>query len=175
MFWGAGVTLRFLLILWVPVALGISDNKTPTLLNALVAIGILPGAWLAARLITLRTVAGCMPVGILIGVAVSIFALQTTACGAWLLLLIIGISGGFFVVPLNALLQGVGRDEVGAGNAIAVQNLGENTAMLMMLGLYSLAIKLGVPPVATGISFGMLFTLTVGSLWLWRRRQSAHL
>ncbi|MDK6836908.1 MFS transporter, partial [Klebsiella pneumoniae] len=34
LFWGAGVTLRFLLVLWVPVALGITDNATPTYLNA---------------------------------------------------------------------------------------------------------------------------------------------
>ncbi|STE83936.1 major facilitator superfamily protein [Escherichia coli] len=31
LFWGAGVTLRFLLVLWVPVALGITDNATPHL------------------------------------------------------------------------------------------------------------------------------------------------
>ncbi|OCK05648.1 hypothetical protein BCD89_24000 [Escherichia coli] len=35
LFWGAGVTLRFLLVLWVPVALGITDNATPTYLNAM--------------------------------------------------------------------------------------------------------------------------------------------
>jgi Major Facilitator Superfamily. len=61
LFWGAGVTLRFLLVLWVPVALGISDNKTPTTLNAMVAIGIVIGAAAAARLVTLQTVRRCMP------------------------------------------------------------------------------------------------------------------
>lgn len=50
LFWGAGVTLRFLLVLWVPVALGISDNATPTMLNAMVAIGIVVGAGAAAAL-----------------------------------------------------------------------------------------------------------------------------
>ncbi len=58
--------------------------------------------------------------------------------------------GGFFVVPLNALLQERGKKSVGAGNAIAVQNLGENSAMLLMLGLYSLAVLVGVPAVAIG-------------------------
>ncbi|PIJ49013.1 lysophospholipid transporter LplT [Erwinia sp. OLTSP20] len=174
MFWGAGVTLRFLLVIWVPVALGVSDNKTPTLLNALVAIGIVLGAGLAARLVTLKTVARCMPAGILIGVAVIVFALQTQAISAWLLLVIIGMLGGFFVVPLNALLQEVGKAKVGAGNAIAVQNLGENTAMLLMLGLYSLAIRLGASPVVTGVGFGALFALAVGGLWLWPRRQRAR-
>ncbi|UWS30027.1 lysophospholipid transporter LplT [Erwinia pyrifoliae] len=172
MFWGAGVTLRFLLVLWVPVALGIDDNKTPTLLNAVVAIGIVIGAMAAAKLVTLKTVARCMPAGVLIGVAVLVFSLQHHAVNAYLLLVIIGMLGGFFVVPLNALLQMRGKESVGAGNAIAVQNLGENTAMLLMLGLYSLAIKLGAPAVATGVGFGALFALSIALLWGWQWRQN---
>ena len=150
MFWGAGVTLRFLLVLWVPVALGITDNSTPTYLNAMVAIGIVVGAGAAAKLVTLETVARCMPAGILIGVVVLIFSLQHALLPAYALLILIGILGGFFVVPLNALLQERGKQTVGAGNAIAVQNLGENLAMLLMLGLYSLAVKVGVPVVGIG-------------------------
>lgn len=171
LFWGAGVTLRFLLVLWVPVALGITDNKTPTLLNAMVAIGIVAGAVAAAKLVTLKTVGRCMPAGVLIGVAVICFSLQHTSAGAYGLLIVIGMLGGFFVVPLNALLQMRGRESVGAGNAIAVQNLGENGAMLLMLGCYSLAVKLGAPPVATGVGFGALFALAIAVLWGWQLAQ----
>ncbi|WP_017349254.1 lysophospholipid transporter LplT [Pantoea sp. A4] len=169
LFWGAGVTLRFLLVLWVPVALGISDNKTPTTLNAMVAIGIVIGAAAAARLVTLQTVRRCMPAGVLIGVMVVVFALQHSLTNAYLILMVIGALGGFFVVPLNALLQERGKETVGAGNAIAVQNLIENIAMLVMLGLYTLAVKLGVPPVPLGIGFGALFALAISLLW-WRGR-----
>ncbi|MDU3076947.1 MAG: MFS transporter, partial [Mixta calida] len=63
---------------------------------------------------------------------------------------------------------------VGAGNAIAVQNLGENSAMLLMLGLYSLAIRLGAPPVATGVGFGVLFALAIAVLWGWQLAQKRH-
>jgi LPLT family lysophospholipid transporter-like MFS transporter len=174
LFWGAGVTLRFLLVLWVPVALGITDNKTPTLLNAMVAIGIVFGAGAAAKLVTLKNVGRCMPAGVLIGVAVVFFSLQHTTTGAYGLLIVLGMLGGFFVVPLNALLQMRGRESVGAGNAIAVQNLGENSAMLLMLGLYSLAIKLGAPPVATGVGFGALFALAIAVLWGWQLAQKRH-
>ena len=166
------MTLRFLLVLWVPVALGITDNKTPTLLNAMVAIGIVIGAAAAAKLVTLKTVGRCMPAGVLIGVAVVLFALQHTG-RTLALLILIGALGGFFVVPLNALLQERGKQTVGAGNAIAVQNLGENSAMLLMLGLYSLAIRLGAPPVATGVGFGVLFALAIAVLWGWQLAQSA--
>jgi MFS transporter, LPLT family, lysophospholipid transporter len=171
LFWGAGVTLRFLLVLWVPVALGITDNATPTYLNAMVAIGIVVGAGAAAKLVTLETVSRCMPAGILIGVAVVAFAVQQTPLPAYLLLMLLGIFGGFFVVPLNALLQDRGKRSVGAGNAIAVQNLGENSAMLLMLGLYSLAVKVGLPVVGIGIGFGVLFALAIAGLWLWQRCQ----
>lgn len=171
LFWGAGVTLRFLLVLWVPVALGITDNATPTYLNAMVAVGIVVGAGAAAKLVTLETVSRCMPAGILIGVVVVVFSLQHALLPAYGLLLLIGMLGGFFVVPLNALLQERGKKSVGAGNAIAVQNLGENSAMLLMLGLYSLAVLVGVPAVAIGIGFGVLFALAIAALWIWQRRQ----
>ena len=169
LFWGAGVTLRFLLVLWAPVALGISDNKTPTMLNAMVAIGIVLGAGAAAKLVTLETVRRCMPAGVLIGVMVVVFSLQHSLMNAYLVLIIIGALGGFFVVPLNALLQARGKQSVGAGNAIAVQNLGENGAMLIMLGLYTLAIRAGAPAVATGVGFGVLFAAAIAVLW-WKRR-----
>ena len=168
LFWGAGVTLRFLLVLWVPVALGINDNTTPTTLNAMLAIGIVIGAAAAAKLVTLETVRRCMPAGVLIGVMVVVFALQHSLLNAYLVLMLIGALGGFFVVPLNALLQARGKESVGSGNAIAVQNLGENSAMLIMLGLYTLAIKAGAPAVATGVGFGVLFALAIALLWLWR-------
>ncbi|ELU2348600.1 lysophospholipid transporter LplT [Salmonella enterica] len=174
LFWGAGVTLRFLLVLWVPVALGITDNATPTYLNAMVAVSIVVGAGAAAKLVTLETVSRCMPAGILIGVVVAIFSLQHALLPAYALLLLIGMLGGFFVVPLNALLQERGKKSVGAGNAIAVQNLGENSAMLLMLGLYSLAVLVGVPAVAIGIGFGVLFALAIAALWIWQRRQASY-
>lgn len=166
LFWGAGVTLRFLLVLWVPVALGITDNATPTYLNAMVAIGIVAGAGAAAKLVTLANVRRCMPAGVLIGALVAVFALQTQLLPAYVLLVLIGVCGGFFVVPLNALLQERGKRSVGAGNAIAVQNLGENAAMLLMLGGYSLAVKTGAPAVGIGIGFGVLFAVAIALLWL---------
>ncbi|KGQ13586.1 Lysophospholipid transporter lplT [Beauveria bassiana D1-5] len=171
LFWGAGVTLRFLLVLWVPVALGIADNATPTYLNAMVAVGIVVGAGAAAKLVTLETVARCMPAGILIGIGVLIFALQHSLLPSYALLVLIGLLGGFFVVPLNALLQERGKHTVGAGNAIAVQNLGENTAMLLMLGLFSLAVKTGASIVGIGIGFGAVFALAISALWLWQIKQ----
>jgi LPLT family lysophospholipid transporter-like MFS transporter len=164
------VTLRFLLVLWVPVALGITSNAMPTYLNAMVAVGIVLGAGAAAKLVTLETVSRCMPAGILIGVAVIFFAIQQALLPAFALLLLLGAFGGFFIVPLNAP-AGARKHTVGAGNAIAVQNLGENVAMLLMLGLYSLAVSIGIPVVGVGIGFGVVFALAITALWIWGRRK----
>lgn len=173
LFWGAGITLRLLLVMWVPVVLGINDNSTAPQLNAMVAIGIVGGAGVAARFITLENVKRCMPAGILVGVVVALFAIQTHILNAYGLLLLIGVLGGFFVVPLNALLQERGKQSVGAGNAIAVQNLGENTAMLLMLGLYYWMVELKVPVVTIGIGFGVVFALAITALWVAHLRSKA--
>ncbi|WP_340617438.1 lysophospholipid transporter LplT [Xenorhabdus entomophaga] len=167
LFWGAGVTLRFLLVAWVPVVLGIEGNTTPTLMNAVVAVGIIVGAGLAARFITLKTVRRCMPAGILIGIMVILFVTQQSIGFSYLILIALGIFGGLFVVPLNALLQEHGKNSMGAGKAVAVQNLGENSAMLVMLGLYLISVSFGASAVAVGIGFGILLSLAIGGLWIW--------
>ncbi|CDG16899.1 lysophospholipid transporter LplT [Xenorhabdus doucetiae] len=167
LFWGAGITLRFLLVAWVPVVLGIDGNTTPTLMNAVVAIGIIVGAGMAARFITLKTVRRCMPAGILIGIMVIFFVTQQSIVFSYLILIVLGVFGGLFVVPLNALLQEHGKQAMGAGKAVAVQNLGENSAMLVMLGLYSVSIMLGASVIAVGMGFGILLSLAIGGLWIW--------
>lgn len=173
MFWGAGVTLRFLLVIWVPVALGIQDNTTPTTLNAMVAIGIVIGAFVAAKWVSLQHAGKALPAGIAVGLLVVVFALETHLLPAYGLLVLVGIFGGFFVVPLNALLQERGQQTVGTGSAIAVQNLGENSVMLAMLVLYSVAIWLGATAVVTGVAFGILFALAITCLWLWQLKRKA--
>jgi len=168
LFWGAGSTMRFLLVAWVPVALGIVNNRMPAYLNALVAVGIVGGAALAARWVSLEKVNRALPAGVLLGVTVCLLA-NTRSLGYTLaLMLVIGGCGGFFVVPLNALLQQRGHQSVGAGHAIAVQSLGENLSMLLMVGVYALALhlKIGVARIAFG--FGLMLAFAMLALWLHR-------
>ncbi len=84
--------------------------------------------------------------------------------------MLIGVMGGFFCRSAQCVATGAGKKSVGAGNAIAVQNLGENSAMLLMLGIYSLAVMIGIPVVPIGIGFGALFALAITALWIWQRR-----
>lgn len=167
-FWGAGSTLRFLLVAWVPVALLITDNSLPATLSGVVAIGIALGAAAAARFVKLETVNRALPAGILIGALIIGFAHVTSLPAAVVMLILIGASGGFYVVPLNALLQERGHDTVGAGHAIAVQNFFENLTMLLMIGVYVLLIKSGISVVAAATGFGALVLLGIGLLAGWR-------
>lgn len=167
LFWGTGSTLRLLLFAWVPVALGIASNQMPANLMGVVSIGIVIGAALAGLLIRLENVNRALIGGLLLGPLVLLFAQQTTLLNTVLLLVAIGAAGGLFVVPLNALLQEHGHRSVGAGHALAVQNLWENLAMLAFVGVY--ALLEGLPVVNLAMGFGSV--VFVGMLALaWGRR-----
>lgn len=163
-FWGTGSTLRFLLVAWVPAALLIMDNQTPANLSGVVAIGIALGAAAAARYVHLHTVNRALPAGLLIGVLIIVFAQMSNMPGAVILLVLIGACGGFYVVPLNALLQERGHQTVGSGHAIAVQNFFENFSMMLMVGIYVLMTKAGLSAVAAATGFGVLVTLSIAAL-----------
>jgi LPLT family lysophospholipid transporter-like MFS transporter len=172
LFWGSGSTMRFLLIAWVPIALGITSNRMPAYLNAMVAVGIVAGAGLAARFVSLEKAHRALPAGVLLGLAVCFLSSVTSLRTAFVVMGVVGACGGFFVVPLNALLQEQGKRSVGAGNAIAIQNLAENTLMLVMVGLYTLTARAGVSVSATAVTFGLSLAASIAALWLYRRRVS---
>jgi LPLT family lysophospholipid transporter-like MFS transporter len=171
LFWGAGSTMRFLLVAWVPVALGITTNRMPAYLNAAVAVGIVAGAALAAKFVTLEKATRVLPAGVLIGAAVCAMSFTTSVPMAFAIMAVVGACGGFFVVPLNALLQERGHESVGAGHAIAVQNLAENTSMLVLVGLYMLVDRAGAPVGVTAAGFGAVLSVAIALLWTqWRSR-----
>jgi LPLT family lysophospholipid transporter-like MFS transporter len=170
LFWGTGATMRFLLVAWVPVALGIGNNAMPAYLNAMVAVGIVIGAGLAARFVTLDKADRSLPAGVLIGAAVCVLALTTNTAAAFAVIAVVGACGGFFIVPLNALLQERGRESVGAGLAVAVQNLAENGVMLVMIGAYTLAVRAGTPITWIAGVFGAALSVAIAALWVHRVR-----
>lgn len=174
LFWGAGITLRFLLISWVPVVLGITDNSTPTNLNAVVAIGIVVGAGLASATVSISNTLRCIPAGILMGLAVIAFTLQSNMISSYILLVIIGALGGYFLVPLNALIQKIGKELIGAGSVISIQNLSEYSAMMIMLSAYTLAVAGELSVITIGVGFGMLFAIIIAFVWLGLKSHAKH-
>lgn len=172
LFWGAGSTLRLMLFAWMPVALGVADNQTPANLMGVVSVGIVIGAALAGLLVRLETVNRALIGALALGPTVFALAFTGQMYHAVALLIGVGIAGGFFVVPLNALLQERGHASVGAGHALAVQNFWENGAMLGLSLLYGAASTAGLP-VMHGITvFGLLLLAGSVALGLTRRAQA---
>lgn len=175
LFWGAGATLQFIVLKWADDSLGIALSKA-SLLQGVVAIGISIGAVLAARKITLRGSTRVIPLGIAMGLSmllmiavpyvpvhelatVHLFGLNLSielrTCAVMLLLICVGAMAGFFVVPMNALLQHRGHILMGAGHSIAVQNFNENLSILIMIALYAGLIWLGVSVNVVIVLFGL--------------------
>ncbi|MEN9775219.1 MAG: lysophospholipid transporter LplT [Pseudomonadota bacterium] len=140
LFWGAGATLQFIVLDWARVALEMPLNRA-AILQGVVAVGIAGGAVVAARALRLRDSVRVLPVGVAMGLVVPVMTLVSTQTLAFPLLVIVGALAGFFVVPMNALLQHRGHVLMSAGRSIAVQNFNENLNILVMLGLYALLIK----------------------------------
>jgi len=140
LFWGAGATLQFIVLKWAEVQLGMPLSRA-AVLQGVVAVGIAIGAVMAARIIPLRGSLRVLPCGVAMGVIVPMMTLVHDTSVAYPLLVIIGALAGFFVVPMNALLQHRGHVLMSAGHSIAVQNFNENLMVLIMLALYAVLIR----------------------------------
>ena len=93
---------------------------------------------------------------------------------AWLavpILILIGALSGYFVVPMNALLQHRGHILMGAGHSIAVQNFNENLSILIMTGVYYMMVNAELSIYTVITLFGIF---VAGSMLLVKRRHEAN-
>ena len=160
LFWGAGATLQFIVIKWAEVALGYTLSQA-TILQGICAVGIAVGAIVAAKFIPLNRAVNVVPVGIAMGIIVIVMNFVTSVAVAIPLMVLIGGLAGFFVVPMNALLQHRGHILMGAGHSIAVQNFNENLSILAMIGTYSLLILLDFSIYTVIVLFGVFVAVTM--------------
>jgi MFS family permease len=188
LFWGAGATLQLLVIAWSQHALGMSLAKA-SVLQSVTAIGIASGAVLAAMRVSLKQSFSVLPYGIAMGLVVVAIShvdfrlfppgglsfgghvLGWATLTAAALMVLIGGLAGYFIVPMNALLQHRGYVLLSAGNSIAVQNFNENLGILVMLGLYTLANVMQVSIATTMMLFGV-FVAGIMALIMLRHRHN---
>jgi hypothetical protein len=189
LFWGAGATLQFIVIKWAEVALHMTLSQG-AILQAISAVGVAGGAIWAACRIPLRSSLKVLPYGIAMGIIVCVMAIYNSdmvpnitifkmgqleislnLLPAYFLLILVGWLAGYFVVPMNALLQHRGHVLMSAGHSIAVQNFNENISVLIMLAVYSGLIWLNAPIQAVIIGFGILVSIV---MWLVIRRHAAN-
>jgi MFS family permease len=179
LFWGAGATLQFIVLDWSRDVLGLRLDQG-AILQAVIAIGIALGAVLAAARVSLRRSLSVLPFGIAMGTLVAALAFldfgalpgglsffgSTISSGmlaASVVMVLIGAMAGYFVVPMNALLQHRGHVLLSAGHSIAVQNFNENLSVLALTNAYSLLIGISLGVNVSMILFGVFVATT---MWL---------
>jgi len=165
--WGVGATLQLIVLRWAHEALGLPLAQA-AYLQGVTAVGVIGGAVLASRMVGLNDAQRLMPVGIVMGLLVPVLLCMGSPWTAAILLLVVGALAGFFVVPMNALLQHRGSTLLTAGRSIAVQGFNENAGMLLMLGAYAGAIALEVPLNLLVWGFGLM--VSIGMLAIARLR-----
>jgi LPLT family lysophospholipid transporter-like MFS transporter len=170
LFWGAAATLQLIVLEWAKRSLHLPYDKATSLVGV-VAIGVALGAVLSACFITLRKSLTVIPLGIAMGVIVMSMTMVDSIYLAYPLLILVGVLSGFFVVPMNALLQHRGHVLMSAGHSIAVQNFNENLSILTMLAAYSLMLRLHLDLDVIIIMFGLF---VAGTMFFIMRKHAAN-
>ncbi|MBI3900099.1 MAG: lysophospholipid transporter LplT [Gammaproteobacteria bacterium] len=167
LFWAAAAVLRLLLVAWAPVVLLTHNTADIANLTLALAIGIVIGATLVPKLIPIERLRRARLAAYAMGVFILVLSQVDAIWPARAVLVLVGVTGGLFMVPINAALQEIGHKTIGSGGAVALQNFFENIAMLITVGLYTLAAANGASPVRSIVAVGIL-VLVATLLVSWR-------
>jgi len=158
-FWAAAVVLRVMMVAWAPAVLFTTTTSDIAALTVYIAIGIAVGAFVVPWLIPIQYLRRARLAAYAMGAFIIMLGMTSDPLLAKILLFAIGMSGGIFVVPINAALQEIGHRTIGAGGAVAIQNFFENLAMLIGTGLYTLALTGELDPVVAVASLGVMVVI----------------
>ena len=168
LFWGIGAVVQFAVLLWAKEALDMPLEQA-SLLQAVVAFGVIFGAGVAGHYVALQNAYKVLPLGLWLGLSLPALAFSTSLWIAIPLMLITGFAGGMLMVPMNAMLQNRGYTLLTAGRSIAVQGFNENASVMVMLGVYSglLALELALHWVmvimGSVMTLGMIYLMRMAS------------
>lgn len=180
LFWGTGAVLQFLVLRWADERLGLPLSQA-SMLQAVVSVGIAFGAVLAARFVPIHRAFHVLWAGVAMGLAVAAMSfysesfvpgavtigaesVRVSVLVACLMMIVVGTLAGLFLVPMNAVFQRRGQLLLSSGQAVAVQNLSENTMILTMLGIYALLVKLELSVLATMCAFGLFLAVAMAAI-----------
>ena len=179
LFWGAGATLQLIVIEWGKSHLGYRLDQA-SILMGITALGTIVGSILAGR-IPLPKALQVLPLGIAMGFIVMLMPFVNDSMSinilgtqlpwvAYVLLILIGLTSGLFVVPMNALLQHRGHVLLSAGHSIAVQNFNEQLNILLMVAVYTLLLWLDCSIDVIIWMFGGIVAILMVAMLRWNRR-----
>ena len=168
LFWGAGATLQLIVLEWSRVQLDLRLDQA-SILMGITAVGTVVGSIVAGKYMTLKTALTVLPFGVAMGVGVMFMPLTFSKPAVYSLLIFIGALGGFFVVPMNALLQHRGHLLLSAGHSIAVQNFNEQLNILFMVAAYSVMLSFGMHINTIVVIFGSVVAVLMVVIMHWNR------
>jgi LPLT family lysophospholipid transporter-like MFS transporter len=156
LFWASAATLRVIIVAWAPLVL-LSKNATEIAeLTLFLAIGIIAGSAIVPQLIPLEHLRRARIPAYLMALFICVLSLTDSLWPARFTLFFIGMTGGMFIVPINAVLQELGQQSIGSGSAVAMQNFFQNLAMLVAVGSYTYAAAHNIDPVMAMLALGAL-------------------
>lgn len=165
LFWGAGATLQLVVIEWGKTQLNYRLDQA-SILMGVAALGTIFGA-VAASKVRIERSLSVLPVGVMMGLVVLLMPFVTSTWAVHALLLLIGGLSGYFVVPMNALLQHRGHVLLSAGHSIAVQNFNEQLNILAMVSIYTVLLWLDIPINAIIVVFGVMVAALMALIIRW--------
>ena len=168
MFWGVGGNLRIIVFPWAAAALGYTTTQASSLAGV-VSIGVAGGAVWASMRMRLDKATAVIPLGIVMGLLVIGLNLIRDVYVAVPFLMLLGLAGGYLVVPMNALLQHRGHNLMGAGRSIAVQNFNEQACILGLGAFYTVMTKLGLSAFTAIAVFGLVVAGVMALIRRWHQ------
>jgi len=168
LFWGAGATLQLIVLEWGRQQLDLRLDQA-SILMGITAVGTVVGSIIAGKFMTLKNALTVLPFGVAMGFAVMLMPLAFSKPAVYSLLIFVGGLGGFFVVPMNALLQHRGHVMLSAGHSIAVQNFNEQLNILFMVAAYTVMLSIGMHVNTIIVIFGAVVAVLMIAIMYWNR------
>ncbi len=155
-FWSIG---QVMLAAFPAFAKAQTGETNTVIIQAIIAasgVGIALGAALAGRFSRNYIETGFIPLGA-VGLALGLFVLPGLQSLVWMAVcfLVIGVMGGLFIVPLNAMVQ-YHADDKALGNTLSANNFIQNIAMLSFLCVTVGFSMMGIGGQALLMSMGVL-------------------
>lgn len=162
-FWGISQVVLAAFPAFAKETLGETNTVVIQGLLACSGIGIILGSLIAGKASKHYIETGLIPLGAL-GVVTALLFLPQLPTISWLALdfLVLGLAGGMFIVPLNALIQFHAKDAE-LGTVLAGNNWVQNVVMLGFLGLTVLFALRGMD--SHGLFHVLTLTALVGALY----------
>jgi acyl-[acyl-carrier-protein]-phospholipid O-acyltransferase/long-chain-fatty-acid--[acyl-carrier-protein] ligase len=162
-FWGISQVVLAAFPAFAKESLGETNTVVIQGMMACSGIGIIIGSLIAGSSSRHHIETGLVPLGAL-GIVLALLLMpQLESTGALVIdFLLLGVSGGMFIVPLNALIQFNSKDSE-LGTVLAGNNWVQNLVMLSFLGLTVLFALQGIGSI--GLLYLMALTALVGAAY----------